>query len=78
MSFLSPPPPAQQPGDILTPEQIAKWLGVTARGVRWLAREKKIPHFRIGKFYRFRRQTIEQWIRDLEYRPGRGGKEPEH
>jgi excisionase family DNA binding protein len=51
---------------LLTAEEVAETLGV---GVKWVwaqARAGKIPHVKLGRYRRFRPETIDAWIRELE------------
>ena len=51
---------------LLTAEDVAERLGV---GVKWVwaqARAGKIPHVRLGRYQRFRPETIDAWIAQLE------------
>lgn len=52
---------------LLTAEEVADRLGV---GVKWVwaqARAGTIPHVRLGRYRRFRREAIDRWIADLEH-----------
>lgn len=48
--------------DILTVEEVAEYLKLAKKTVYKLATEERIPAFRIGKFWRFKRTEIETWI----------------
>jgi excisionase family DNA binding protein len=51
---------------LLTADEVADRLGV---GVKWVwaqARAGSIPHVRLGRYRRFRPETIDRWIADLE------------
>jgi len=50
--------------DILTIKQVADYLKVTERTLYRLAQEGKIPAFKVGGTWRFRRGDLDQWIRD--------------
>lgn len=46
----------------LTIEQAAEYLNVTVRAVRnWIA-FKKIEHVKMGKYVRFRKEYLDQWV----------------
>lgn len=47
---------------ILTIKQVAAYLKVNERPVYHLAASSKIPAFKVGGSWRFRKQIIEQWI----------------
>lgn len=44
-----------------TAEEIAEYLRLHPYTVRRLAREKKIPAFRVGGQWRFRKDEIDAW-----------------
>jgi excisionase family DNA binding protein len=52
--------------EILEPKEVAKLLKVNHRTVvRW-AEQGKLPGFKLGDLWRFRREAIEEHIRQLE------------
>jgi excisionase family DNA binding protein len=54
--------------EILEPQQVADMLKVHRRTlIRW-AEQGKIPGFKIGDLWRFRREAIEEYIRKEEQR----------
>lgn len=48
--------------DVLTAEEVAKYLRIHPYTVRRLAREKKLPGFRIGGQWRFNRSQIDDIV----------------
>jgi excisionase family DNA binding protein len=48
--------------DILTVEEVARYLKVTERHVYKLLSDRKIPAFKVGGAWRFRKSEIESWI----------------
>ncbi len=48
--------------ETLTPNEIAKMLRIHPFSVTRLARQKKIPAFKAGGVWRFRKDQFEQWI----------------
>lgn len=46
-----------------TADEIAKYLKLHPYTIRRLARENKIPSFRVGGQWRFRRDDIDKWSR---------------
>jgi excisionase family DNA binding protein len=54
--------------DILDADQVGKMLRVHSRTVIRLARQAKLPGFKVGDQWRFRREAIEQYIREQEQR----------
>ena len=51
--------------ETLTPHEISKILKLHPFTVTRLAREGKIPAFKVGGVWRFRRDQFEQWINRL-------------
>ena len=51
--------------------QAAKYLGVTPRTLRALARDGRVPSARVGKARRYLREALEDWIRRQMERNGR-------
>jgi excisionase family DNA binding protein len=49
-------------GEILTIKQVAEYLKVTERTIYRLAAVKKIPAFKVGGTWRFRKADIDGWI----------------
>jgi len=51
---------------LLTPSEVARWLGVSAAWVRDHATRKqpRLPTVRLGKLMRFRADDIEEFIRE--------------
>ncbi len=57
------------PADIMTIREVADYLKLTEKTAYRLAAEGKIPGFKVGGSWRFRRDEIEAWIdRQLEER----------
>ena len=48
--------------EILTIKEMADYLKVSERTVYRLASGRKIPAFKVGNAWRFRREEIERWI----------------
>ena len=48
--------------DILTIREVAEYLKVTERTLYRLAQEAKIPAFKVGASWRFKRVDIDAWI----------------
>lgn len=48
--------------ETLTPNEVAKILKLHPFTVTRLAREKKIPGFKVGGVWRFRKDRFERWI----------------
>jgi len=54
----------EQLAEAYTAEEIAKYLKLHPYTIRRLAREKKIPAFRVGGQWRFRKDEIDKWSRN--------------
>nr|WP_243896945.1 helix-turn-helix domain-containing protein [Burkholderia pseudomallei] len=55
-------PANDREGEILTIKQVAEYLRVTERTIYRLAAAKKIPAFKVGGTWRFRKADIDDWI----------------
>lgn len=49
-------------GEILTIKEVADYLKVTERTIYRLAAAKRIPAFKVGGMWRFRKADIDSWI----------------
>ena len=57
--------PARAPApieEILTIREVADYLKVTQRTLYRLVQEGKLPAFKVGNSWRFRREDLNQWI----------------
>jgi excisionase family DNA binding protein len=54
--------------EILDAAQVGEMLQVHARTVIRLANQARLPGFKVGDQWRFRREAINQYIRDQEQR----------
>lgn len=50
------------PEDILTIREVAAYLKVTERTLYRLVQDGKLPAFKVGNSWRFRREDLERWI----------------
>lgn len=50
--------------EIMTAKEVAEYLNIHPLTVHKLAREGKIPAFKIGTDWRFHKKYIERWIRE--------------
>ena len=48
--------------DILTIKEVAEYLRITEKTAYRLASERKIPAFKVGGSWRFRKSEIDAWI----------------
>ncbi len=51
---------------IMTADQVADYLGVHRETVYLYAKRGKIPAFKIGYDWRFKRDSIERWVEEKE------------
>jgi excisionase family DNA binding protein len=51
---------------LLSAEEVAERLGVTKGWVWAQARNGHIPHVQLGRYRRFREDTLEEWLETLE------------
>lgn len=51
--------------ETLTPNEVAKILKLHPFSVTRLARQKKLPAFKVGGVWRFQKDQFEQWISRL-------------
>lgn len=54
------------PSALLTADEVAALLRVTPGWVYAQTRADRIPHVRLGRYVRFRRDAIEQWVAQIE------------
>ena len=47
---------------IMNIEEVAKYLGVSAATIYRYVKQGKIPASRIGKFWRFKKEKIDEWF----------------
>jgi len=59
---------AQAPSELLTAEEVAALLRVTPAWVYSETRGHRIPHIRLGRYVRYRREAIFAWMDELEGR----------
>jgi excisionase family DNA binding protein len=53
-------------GRLLTAREVAELLNVPATWPLEQAREGRIPHVRLGRYVRFRREAVLAWVEQLE------------
>lgn len=62
--------------ELLTADEVAEMLGVTTAWVYEQSRQGRIPTVTLGRYRRYRRESIEDWVRRIEVvpltRPARG------
>jgi excisionase family DNA binding protein len=52
--------------DILTVEEVARYLRVTERHIYKLLSTREIPAFKVGGAWRFRKEEVDRWIVEQE------------
>ena len=60
---------SNRPADVMTIEEVAKYLRIPRSSLYKLAQEGKIPCQKVGRHWRFRKEAIDRW---LEEGPGEG------
>lgn len=53
---------------LLTAEEVAALLQVTCAWVYAETRRHRIPHLRLGRYVRYRREALEVWMSQVEMR----------
>jgi excisionase family DNA binding protein len=48
----------QAPEPLLNDSDAAKFLGLHPKTVQRMARRKELPHYRVGKYYRYRASEL--------------------
>jgi excisionase family DNA binding protein len=61
---------------LLTADEVAELLQVTKAWVYAETRAKRIPHVPLGRYVRYRRTAVLQWINALERQSSRGVRVP--
>ena len=54
--------------EFMTVKEVSEYLRVSRASIYRLVKERKIPVSRIGKHFRFRKRTIEEWLTHMEKR----------
>lgn len=52
--------------EFLTAEEVAEYLRLPLSTVYKFVQDKRLPGFKVGKHWRFRKETIIQWTKDRE------------
>ncbi len=56
----------KEKSDILTLKEVAGYMRVNTATIYRLVRTGKIPAFRVGNRWRFRRSSIDEWLNSRE------------
>ncbi|MGN6373105.1 MAG: helix-turn-helix domain-containing protein [Solirubrobacteraceae bacterium] len=60
------PPPSDHDNDLLTAGEVALLLRVTPDWVYAQTRSRRIPHLRLGRYVRYRRRALIEWMEAVE------------
>ncbi len=52
--------------EFMTAEEVAEYLRLPLSTVYKLAQDKRLPGFKVGKHWRFRREAILEWVKEKE------------
>ena len=65
--------PSRRHDELLTADEVAAILRVTRAWVYSETRRGAMPHVRLGRYVRYRRDALETWVREIEQgaRPAR-------
>ena len=64
----------QQPGDVLTIDDLSSYLKIPKSTLYKLVREGKIPCQKIGRHWRFRKEAIDRWLEESRETKPEGGE----
>jgi excisionase family DNA binding protein len=54
------------PFELLTAAEVATWLRMTPAWVYAQTRANKIPHVSLGRYVRYRRSAVAEWMAEIE------------
>jgi len=63
--------PAPAPDRLLRAFEVAELLQVTPAWVYAETRKQRLPHVRLGRYVRYRREAIDAWLAETELAGGR-------
>jgi excisionase family DNA binding protein len=52
----------KKPGDVLTIDELSAYLKIPKSTLYKLVREGKVPSQKVGRHWRFRKETIDRWL----------------
>ena len=61
---------------LMGPAEVAKYLGMTERTILLWAQQQKIPAFKVGSVWRFRRSEVDRWLESTRSGPSADEVEP--
>lgn len=53
-------------GSLMTADDVAIMIGMSSDWIYEQVRRDRIPHVRLGRYVRFRRESVDEWIVSLE------------
>lgn len=53
-------------GDVLTIDELSVYVKVSKSTLYKLVREGKVPCQKVGRHWRFRKETIDRWLDDVK------------
>jgi excisionase family DNA binding protein len=56
--------PMEKAPSLMTVEEVAEYLQLHPLTVRRLARENKVPFFKLGRQWRAKKELLDQWIEE--------------
>jgi excisionase family DNA binding protein len=59
-------PARAQPEPLLHVEDVARLLGMTPKWIYDESRKGRIPHIKLGRYYRYRESSISRWLASKE------------
>jgi excisionase family DNA binding protein len=57
------------PGRLLEADDVARYIGMTTDWIYREVRAGRMPHIRLGRYVRFRRESIDAWLAARERGP---------
>ena len=63
-------------GSLMGPAEVAKYLGMTERTIYMWAQQGKLPAFKVGSVWRFRRADVDRWLESTRSGPEVSEVEP--
>ncbi len=54
---------------LMTAEQVAEQMQVTVEWVHGMTREGRMPAIKLGRYWRFDREDVENWLRERRQQP---------
>ncbi len=61
---------------LMGPAEVAKYLGMTERTILLWAQQQKLPAFKVGSVWRFRRSEVDRWLESSRSGPSSDEVEP--